>query len=101
MQKRITLQSKNQNLIIFFPFSAPSLRDQDNEIFSGSSEEESTCLYDDGGPLVTRSGGDSGYSLIGVVAFWDCIEVLAVPGLYTEVSHFLSWIAEEYGVSLS
>ena len=64
------------------------------------SAEGSVCLYDDGGPLVTRASGDSGYSLIGVVAFWDCIEVLAVPGLYNEVSHFLSWIAEEYGLSL-
>ena len=49
---------------------------------------------------MTRASGDSGYSLIGVVALGDCFPFLPVPGLYTEVSYFLSWIAEEYGLSL-
>ena len=52
---------------------------------------------DSGGPLVTRAtGADSGYSLIGVVS-WGLENN---HGVYAEVSHFLPWIAEQYGLSL-
>ena len=69
--------------------------------FSGGSPEvATTCNGDSGGPLVTRATGvDSGYSLIGVLSFGDYCEGKK-PSAFTEVSHFLPWIAEQYGLSL-
>ena len=55
---------------------------------------------DSGGPLVSRdSAGDSGYSLIGVLSFGDYCEGDS-PLVAAEVSHFLPWIAKQYGLSL-
>ena len=49
--------------------------------------------------MTRASGGDSGYSLIGVVSFPDCLPFI-IPGLYTEVSYYLPWIAAQYGLTL-
>ena len=53
---------------------------------------------DNGGPLVTRATGvDTGYSLVGVS--------LGLSGgrprydFYTEVSHYLPWIADQFGLT--
>ena len=60
-----------------------------------------SCQGDSGGPLVSKATGvDTGYSLIGVVNF---ASGCALPNFYTayaEVSYYLSWIAEQYGLSL-
>ena len=76
------------------------IRGQVKGTFSGGSLEEIPCYGDAGGPLVTRATGvDSGYSLIGVDSFGDYCEGKK-PTVFSEVSHFLPWIAEQYGLSL-
>jgi len=56
-----------------------------------------TCQGDSGGPLVTRDTRP-GFSLIGVVSFGDGCAQADSYGVYTEVSYFLDWIAQEYGL---
>merc|ERR1719431_2554471 len=56
-----------------------------------------TCQGDSGGPLVTRDSRP-GFSLIGVVSFgYGCAQAESY-GVYTEVSYFLDWIAQQYGL---
>ena len=56
-----------------------------------------SCNIDSGGPLVTRDYR-RGYSLIGVVSFgYGCAQPDSY-GVYTEVSYYLDWIAEQYGL---
>ena len=54
-----------------------------------------TCLYDTGGPLVTKATGvDDGYSLIGVVSFGDGCGAPNKYGVSTEFSNYLDWVTE-------
>ena len=60
-----------------------------------------SCQGDSGGPLVTRAAGvDSGYSLIGVVSFGAGCALPNFYGVYTEVSFYLTWIAQQYGLTI-
>ena len=66
----------------------------------GSSYEVITCYGDSGGPLVSRATGlDLGFSLIGVHSWGDQCQQNTLMGA-AEVSHFLPWIAKQYGLSL-
>jgi len=56
-----------------------------------------SCQGDSGGPLVTRDSRP-GWSLIGVVSFGDGCANPDSYGVYTEVSPFLDWIAQQYGL---
>ena len=59
-----------------------------------------TCLYDTGGPLVTKAAGvDDGYSLIGVVSFGDGCGAPNKYGVSTEFSNYLDWVAQQYGLT--
>ena len=73
------------------------------EYFSNSivknSGSEGSCLYDTGGPLVTKTDGDSGYSLIGVVSFGDGCGTPSKYGVSTEFSKYLDWVALQYGLT--
>ena len=57
-----------------------------------------SCQGDSGGPLVTRDDRP-GFSLIGVVSFGDGCARPDSYGVYTEISYFLDWIAQQYGLS--
>jgi len=57
-----------------------------------------TCQGDSGGPLVTRDSRP-GFSLIGIVSFGDGCANPDSYGVYTEVSYFLDWIAQQYGLA--
>ena len=57
-----------------------------------------SCQGDSGGPLVTRDDRP-GFSLIGVVSFGDGCARPDSYGVYTEVSYYLDWIAQQYGLS--
>ena len=53
-----------------------------------------TCLYDSGGPLVTKASEDDGYSLIGIVSFGDGCGPPNKYGVSTEFSNYIEWVAE-------
>lgn len=57
-----------------------------------------TCQGDSGGPLVTRDSRP-GFSLIGIVSFGDGCARPDSYGVYTEVSYYLDWIAQQYGLA--
>jgi len=60
-----------------------------------------SCQGDSGGPLVTKATGvDTGYSLVGVVSFGFGCAQRNFYGVYTEVSHYLGWIAEQFGLNI-
>lgn len=59
-----------------------------------------SCQGDSGGPLVSRAtGGDSAYSLIGIVSWGRGCALADFPGVYTEVSNYLDWIAQQYNLT--
>ena len=59
------------------------------------------CWGDFGGPLVSRNTGvDTGYSLIGIVSWGEGCAGVNRFGVYAEVSYFLSWIAQQYDLSI-
>merc|ERR1711892_1040826 len=78
--------------LAFSPFSDPA-----GQICAGlASGGVDSCQGDSGGPLVANSG--SGYSLIGVVSNGVGCAQPGRYGIYTEVSHYLDWIATSYGL---
>jgi len=56
-----------------------------------------SCQGDSGGPLVTADDRP-GYSLIGVVSFGDGCARPDSYGVYAEVSSYLGWIAQTFGL---
>ena len=57
-----------------------------------------SCQGDSGGPLITRDARP-GWSLIGVVSWGDGCARPDTYGVYAEVSNYLDWIAQQYGLS--
>ena len=71
----------------------------------GGTNDKDSCQGDSGGPLVTtrshgrkRNGGKAGWSLIGIVSWGLGCARANTYGVYTELSHYLGWIAEQYGM---
>ena len=48
---------------------------------------------------MTKTDGDSGYSLIGVVSFGDGCGTPSKYGVSTEFSKYLDWVALQYGLT--
>ena len=73
----------------------------DVDLFQGFQEGGvDHCYGDHGGPLVTRDEGlDTGYSLVGLVSWGFGCGRPNFYGVYTEVSHYLNWIADQYQLS--
>ena len=76
----------------------------DTMICGGTSTRDS-CQGDSGGPLVTTenrrrrsNGGKTGWTLIGVVSWGMGCARPGTYGVYTEVSRYLGWIAQQYGL---
>lgn len=70
--------------------------DGDSMICAGAPGGDS-CQGDSGGPLVTQKTGE-GWSLIGIASSGIGCARPGTYGIYTEVSNFLDWIAEQYGL---
>ena len=64
------------------------------QVCAGSKRAgEDSCQGDSGGPLSTGTG--TAARLVGIVSFGDGCGHAGVPGVYTRVSAFSSWIATE------
>ena len=65
-----------------------------------------SCQGDSGGPLVTTSqsrrkrSAKNGWSLVGVVSWGLGCARPDSFGVYTRVSHYIDWIAKQYGLSI-
>jgi len=55
------------------------------------------CQGDSGGPLVCQSAGGGESKLCGVVAWGNGCGFEGYPGVYTRVSYYADWIAENVG----
>ncbi|XP_055598208.1 melanization protease 1-like [Uranotaenia lowii] len=53
---------------------------------------EDACKGDSGGPLMVNYGGN--WFLVGIVSFGTECGIGKIPGIYTRVSSFMSWIEE-------
>merc|ERR1711881_24017 len=54
------------------------------------------CQGDSGGPLVVQDDQHHGWALVGIVSWgFGCARHL---GVYTEVSHYIPWIANSFGL---
>ena len=58
------------------------------------------CTGDLGGPLVTKTTGDAGFTLVGVIGQVSCDKTstassLNIPSVHTEVKPYLDWITTE------
>jgi len=56
-----------------------------------------SCQGDSGGPLVVQDDDNSGWSLIGIVSWGIGCARQGTYGVYSEVSHYIPWIAHTYG----
>ncbi|CAG0897910.1 unnamed protein product [Darwinula stevensoni] len=57
-------------------------------------ENTDACQGDSGGPLVCQMAKDGEPILVGVVAFGYGCATPKIPGVYTEVRHYASWIKD-------
>jgi len=67
----------------------------DHVVGFGEPGKWSACMGDSGGPLVCPNGSGS-YDVIGVVSFGPGT-CEGVPGVFTEVSQYRSWMSEKSG----
>ena len=59
------------------------------------------CQGDSGGPMVSKATGvDNGYSLVGVVSWGNGCALQGFYGVYARVSNYLTWIAQQYDLSV-
>lgn len=61
------------------------------QLCAGAPGGVDSCKGDSGGPLVTRKGGIT--YLVGLVSFGPGCGLRDTPGVYTDVTHFVGWIA--------
>ena len=87
-------------------WGAPPIRE--SMMCAGDARGEvDSCQGDSGGPLVTtvvegrKRKRKSGWSLVGVVSWGLGCARKHTYGVYTEVSHFLPWIAQQYGLQFT
>lgn len=68
----------------------------DSHVCAGGVDQVDNCAGDSGGPLQYISNQTSKYIQYGIVSFGvkTCGEV-SLPGVYTKVEHFISWIMEQ------
>jgi len=67
-----------------------------NEMLCAGRNGTDACQGDSGGPLVVQDDDHFGWSLVGIVS-WG-IGCARSFGVYTEVSHYIPWIAQSYGL---
>jgi len=53
-----------------------------------------TCQGDSGGPLQIVHPSECLFQVIGVTSFGQGCGMINIPGVYTRVSHYLSWIED-------
>ena len=66
---------------------------------STGGNTKDTCSGDSGGPLFTTAGGN--YRLVGLTSWGNACGLADYPGIYTRLTTYLDWIAEESGAVLS
>lgn len=66
--------------------------DSEKQICAGGEKGKDSCKGDSGGPLITRKSISDPMYLIGVVSFGTRICGAGIPGVYTNISHYIGWI---------
>ena len=72
----------------YFPHGLP-----DGTLCGGADGIHDACTGDSGGPLF-QTAADGTTTQFGIVSFGDGCGKKKVPGVFTDVSHFLPWIRE-------
>ena len=70
------------------------------EMLCAGKDGVDACQGDSGGPLVVQDEAHHGWSLIGIVSWGVGCARDGYYGVYTEVSHYIPWIAQSYGLGL-
>lgn len=69
------------------------MRLDDSQVCAGGVDKVDNCRGDSGGPLKYFNKQTSKYIQYGVVSYgMDRCGVKSVPGVYTNVEHFVGWI---------
>lgn len=72
--------------------------DADTMICAGKDKIDA-CQGDSGGPLAVQDNLFHGWSLVGLVSWGVGCGRRGLYGVYTEVSHYIPWIAQQYNLS--
>ena len=75
-------------------------RISDDVMLCAGKDGVDACQGDSGGPLVVQDHDLHGWSLIGIVSWGIGCAREGYYGVYTEVSHYIPWIAQSYGLLL-
>jgi len=62
------------------------------QLCAGGEAGKDSCQGDSGGPLVVKDKTTQMFSVVGVVSYGYGCGRRGMPGVYTRVNYFLSWI---------
>jgi secreted trypsin-like serine protease len=67
---------------------------KDNMLCAGGVDGEDSCERDSGSPMTCRQEGAQSDNLCGLASYGLSCGLQGVPGVYTQVSHFIGWIQD-------
>ena len=68
------------------------------QMCAGGEQDRGACHGDSGSALVAKDPGEQGWSVVGVTSWSRGCALDGQFTVFTEVSYYLDWIAEQYGL---